>query len=85
MASALYFLAITLLTGFLLPLEEASIVIRGLSQLFPLTPVLPVFKAWAVGADPGIEYWSAMGLLVTQCVVYGALTFGAMRLAMRRI
>ena len=85
MASALYFLAITLLTGFLLPLEEASILIRSLSQLFPLTPVLPVFKAWAVGADPGGDYLGALGLLVTQCVGYGALALGALRYSIKRI
>lgn len=85
MAAALYFLSITLLTGFLLPLEEASWIIRALSQLFPLTAVLPVFKSWAVGADPSGGYLGAMGLLVTQCVVYGAVTYSAMQYAMRRI
>jgi ABC-type multidrug transport system permease subunit len=85
MASALYFLAITLLTGFLLPLDASSGLIRGLSQIFPLTPVLPVFKAWTFGADPGSAYGSALGLLLAQCVVYGVVTLGALRHAMSRI
>jgi ABC-type multidrug transport system permease subunit len=85
MASALYFLAITLLTGFLLPLEASSVLIRGLSLLFPLTAVFPVFKSWAVGADPGGAYASALGLLLAQCVAYGALALGALRYAIRRM
>jgi len=85
MASALYFLAITLLTGFLLPLEESSVLIRGLSQLFPLTAVLPVFKSWAVGANPEPSYGTAMGLLLIQCLAYSALAFGSLRWAMKRM
>ena len=85
MASALYFLAITLLTGFLLPLDASSVLIRGLSLLFPLTGVMPVFKSWVVGADPGSAYGSALGLLLAQCVVYGVAALGALRYAMRRI
>ena len=85
MASALYFLAITLLTGFLLPLEASSVLIRGLSQVFPLTAVMPVFKSWTLGADPGSAYGSALWLLLAQCVVYGAAALGALRYAMRRI
>jgi len=85
MASALYFLAITLLTGFLLPLEASSVLIRRISQIFPLTAVLPVFKAWTFGADPGSAYGSALGLLLAQCLVYGLVVLGALRYAMRRI
>jgi len=85
MASALYFLALTLLTGFLLPLDASSVLIRGLSQLFPLTAVMPVFKAWTFGAGPGSAYVSALGLLLAQCLVYGTVAFGALRYAMRRV
>ena len=85
MASALYLLAIPLLTGFLLPLDASSVLIRGLSLLFPLTAVVPVFKSWAVGADPGGAYGPALGLLLAQCVVYGVVAFGALRYAIRRI
>ena len=83
-ASALFFLAITLLTGFFVPLEEASLLIRGLSQLFPLTIVLPVFKAWTVGAQPS-GYALALGTAWVQCLVYSVLALAAVRLAIRRV
>ena len=84
LASALFFLAIILLTGFFAPLEEASGLVRALSQLFPLTLLLPVFKAWTVGAQPSDYAWAVSGLWV-QCVVYGSLSIAAVRLAIRRV
>ena len=85
MASALYFLAITLFTGFFVPLDESSVVVRALSQLFPSTFVMPVFKAWTVGADPLRAYFPALGGLWLQCGVYGAASIAIFRYAMRRI
>jgi ABC-type multidrug transport system permease subunit len=84
LASALYFLAITLLTGFLVPLDEASGLVRGLSQLFPLTLVRPAFRSWTLGAEPqGLP--EALAGLWIQCGVYGAFCLAAVRQALRRI
>jgi ABC-type multidrug transport system permease subunit len=83
--SAVYFLAMTLLSGFLYPLEEASLAIRAMSKLFPLTFVHPNLKGWIVGLEaPGLisADWAALWL---QCLIFGALLVLAIRHALRNL
>ena len=70
-AAALYFLALALLTGFLLPLGEASTLVRTMSKFFPLTFVLPVVRAWMFGADPLPQIVRSSGWLLQQCFLFG--------------
>jgi ABC-type polysaccharide/polyol phosphate export permease len=73
LSASVYFLALTLLSGFLYPISESSKLIQGLSKLFPLTFVLPMLKAWMFGASP-ILYLSEVIIWPSlQCVFFGIL------------
>lgn len=85
LASAIYFLMLTLVTGLLLPLGEASRLISGMSHLLPMTFVLPAVRGWMFGAHPlpGLEQGAAW--LGVQCVLYGVLAIVAFRSMLRRL
>lgn len=83
-SSAIYFLGLLLLTGFVYPLERASAVIRALAYLFPLTFVKPTLKGWMQGVQPLELHESSIALWV-QCAVFAFLTLLAVRDALRRI
>jgi ABC-type multidrug transport system permease subunit len=83
--AALYFLALTLMTGFLLPLGEGSVLVRALSRLLPLTFVLPAVRAWMFGAHPMPGLGEASGWLIFQSVLYGTLAALAFGRALRRV
>jgi ABC-type multidrug transport system permease subunit len=85
MSSAIYFLALTLLTGFLYPLSQGSALIQGLSKLFPLTFVSPVLNAWMFGAHFSPFLLEAVMWLSFQCVFYGILALLAFLYALRHI
>ena len=85
LASAIYFLALTLITGFLLPIGEGSELIRRLSRLLPLTFVLPALRAWMFGAHPLPSFMQGLAWLLMQCAVCGVLAALAFRQALRRI
>jgi ABC-type multidrug transport system permease subunit len=76
-ASAVCFLALTLLSGFLFPVAESSQTLLFLSKLSPLTFVQPVLDAWMFGAIR-IPYRSrAISWLLVQCAFYGTLALVA--------
>jgi len=83
-SSALYFLGLLLLTGFVYPLERASSVIRALAHLFPLTFVKPTLKGWMQGVQP-LELREPSVALWVQCAFFAFLTLLAVRDALRRI
>jgi hypothetical protein len=83
--SVIYFLALTLMTGLLLPIGEGSIVVHWLSRLLPLTFVLPALRAWMFGAHPLPSLVEGLGWLIAQCAVFGALAAFSFRQSLRRI
>jgi ABC-type multidrug transport system permease subunit len=78
-SSAIYFLALTLLSGFLYPIGESAYVVQALSKLFPLTFVHPVLNAWMFGGYPTPYLTEALYWLSFQCVLYGVLAALAFR------
>lgn len=85
LAAAIYFLALTMLSGFLFPVAEASWVIQRLSNLLPLTFVHPVLQAWMFGDSPLTRMPDNIGWLLTQLTGYGALTAVVYRRLLRRM
>jgi len=85
LASVIYFLALTLITGLLLPIREASPLIQHISRLLPLTFVLPALRAWMFGAHPVSIMGEVLISLSLQCVLFGVLASVAFRHALRRI
>jgi ABC-type multidrug transport system permease subunit len=85
LAGTLYFLALALLSGFLLPLGESSTAVQAASKLFPLTYVLPVVRSWMFGAH------SLRGLLIPslwligQCAVSGVAASRAFQRTLQRV
>jgi hypothetical protein len=85
LAGTLYFLALALLSGFLLPLGESSAAVQLASNLLPLTYVLPVIRSWMFGAHslrglliPGL-------VLIGQCLIAGVAASRAFRRTLERI
>jgi hypothetical protein len=72
MTSALYFFALTLLTGFITPLAEASLIVRVMSRLLPLSYALPLLNNWFFGADLAATASLAWSL-AAQLVLYGCI------------
>jgi ABC-type multidrug transport system permease subunit len=83
--SALYFFGMTLLSGFLYPLGEASTVVRWLAHGFSLTFVQPVLKAWMSGVQPVPVISGTAAALWAQCALFAGLAALAVRHALRRI
>jgi ABC-type multidrug transport system permease subunit len=71
-ASGLYFLALIVFTGLLIPLSESSSLIAVLSHALPVTFVYPAVQAWMVGdALAGVAVGDVAWLIV-QAGAYGA-------------
>lgn len=83
MASALYFVALTLLTGFVTPLAEAAPVVKVLSHFLPLSFVMPTLDAWFFGAGPRLP--EGGGWLLVQVAVSAVLAAVAFRQFLRRL
>jgi ABC-type multidrug transport system permease subunit len=85
LASMLYFLALALLTGFLLPLEESSSFVQVISQFLPLTFVLPVMRSWMFGAHALQDLALPSLWLLIQCAVLGVAAGFGFWLTLKRI
>ena len=77
MAAALYFIAMTLLTGFVTPLAEASPLVETTSRFLPLSFVMPTLDAWFFGADVGLPEGAAW--LTLQVIASGTVAILAFR------
>lgn len=83
--SGLYFLGMTLLSGFLYPLENASALVRYLSNLFPLTFVRPALHEWWLGAGSPEFLSVSTGTLWVLCLLFGLAAVFATDRGRRRI
>jgi len=84
-AAALYFLGMTLFSGFLYPIEEASGTIQALSSLFSLTFVHPILTAWMLGAGAAALVSPETAALWAQVLVMGLGAVLAVRRSLRHI
>jgi ABC-type multidrug transport system permease subunit len=75
MASALYFAALMLLTGFITPLSGASPVVVALSRLLPLTFAMPALNAWFYGAGSHFIGGGWLALQLAASLILGWLSF----------
>ena len=73
-ASGLYFLALIVFTGLLIPLSESSSTIVAISRALPVTFVYPAIQAWMVGDGLGGVAVADIGWLAAQAAVYGGVT-----------
>jgi hypothetical protein len=72
--SFLYLLGMTLFTGFLFPLEQASAVVAALSQLYPLTYVLTPVEDWMNYGLVGNDIKGLVAVPLAQFVLVSLLT-----------
>ena len=84
MASAVYFFCLTLLTGFVTPLAEASPLVLAMSRFLPLSFVLPILEGWFFGAEAARSTVSVAYLLL-QLAMFGAIAAFAFRRFMRSL
>jgi len=82
---ALYFLAMTLFSGFLYPLDEAHWAIRAVAHLFPLTFVHRDLASWLIGAGPAPWAGPATLALWLQALVFAGLAAASIRTGLRRL
>ena len=73
LSSAICFLYLTLFSGFLFPIAEASKPLQWISKLSPLTFLHPVLDAWMFGAGRVPNAPEVLLCLVLQSLVYGGL------------
>jgi ABC-type multidrug transport system permease subunit len=85
LAGTLYFLALALLSGFLLPLGESSAAVQLASNLLPLTYVLPVIRSWMFGAHSSRGLVIPGLVLISQCLIAGVAASRAFRRTLERI
>ena len=64
-----YFLGMTLFSGLLYPLQQASLSVSWLSHVFPLTFVKPALAAWMLGVPPAGLDATRTWILWAQCLV----------------
>ena len=83
--AAVYFLAVTLLSGFVAPPQEAAFAVQVLSSFFPLTFLHPALSAWFFGGGTTLDTGKALATVGIQCLVYGVLAWYAFRYALRRV
>lgn len=84
MASGVFFLALTLLGGFLYPITAGNWV-TVVSMTLPLSQLHPIVKAWMFGAELPVGAGRALGVLTTQALGCGLLAFLAWRRLLRRL
>jgi ABC-type multidrug transport system permease subunit len=84
-AAGFYFLVLLLLSGFFVPLDESSFIVRSIAYLSPLTFIIYPFTGWIFGAglDPGLPP-SALALAI-QTMVYGLLAMILLRHVIRSL
>ena len=81
----IYFLALILISGFIFPIQEGSVLIRVLAHLLPLTFILPELRSWMFGAGSAVLKLDSLAWLSGQAVVYGALAALAFGRLLRRV
>lgn len=70
-ASGLYFLALIVFTGLLVPLSESSPIIVAIARALPVTFVYPAVQSWMVG-----DGWRALAITDVAWLAVQATTYG---------
>lgn len=84
-SSAVYFLALVLLSGFLFPLETASQVISYASNLSPLTFSGKIFESWLFHGTSVWGFQTDLWLMAAQLLLVTVLLTVGIRLARSRL
>jgi ABC-type transport system involved in multi-copper enzyme maturation permease subunit len=70
MSVAVYFLGSVLLSGFLLPTEQGSGIVRAIARLLPLTFLRPGLDAWMLGMGSLDNLYALVTPLLGECLIY---------------
>lgn len=84
-ASSVYFLLITLFSGFLFPLDEGAPLVQWISNWIPLTFINQILEGWMQGAGFIPETKAAVQRLAVQCLAFGGAAALLFRHSLYRI
>jgi ABC-type multidrug transport system permease subunit len=84
-ASGLYFLALIVFTGLLVPLSESSPMIVAISRALPVTFVYPAVQSWMVGDGSSAFAVIDVAWLAAQATMYGGIAVYLFRRTTREL